>query len=211
MRGDDTSDNAPPTPGLTKVLDALLAGTSFGGGNVILGGRGGDMIEGRGGDDFIDGDASLTVSLTDTAAGGEINREITPVALRRKIERRHRGILRHSGQLTVTLDDSGVVTVAHLNGAGAGADGTDTLRHIEQLQPRSCLTGAARAGRISPAAAAIFRPEVRLMTPSFSTSLLRMTISLPTLLRGRTSRGSAASLTRRAGDGDDARDHRVRT
>ncbi len=37
--------------------------TSFGAGNIILGGDGSDIIEGRGGDDIIDGDAWLNVRI----------------------------------------------------------------------------------------------------------------------------------------------------
>ena len=37
--------------------------TSFGAGNIILGGEGSDIIEGRGGDDLIDGDAWLNVRI----------------------------------------------------------------------------------------------------------------------------------------------------
>ena len=37
--------------------------TSFGAGNIILGGGGSDLIEGRGGDDLIDGDAWLNVRI----------------------------------------------------------------------------------------------------------------------------------------------------
>src|SRR4029077_13620528 len=47
--------------GLQAVLDAALGGhiTSFGSGNLILGGDGSDIILGRGGDDVIDGDKWL--------------------------------------------------------------------------------------------------------------------------------------------------------
>ena len=38
--------------------------TSFGGGNIILGGAGSDIIEGRGGDDIIDGDRWLNVRIS---------------------------------------------------------------------------------------------------------------------------------------------------
>ena len=38
--------------------------TSFGAGNIILGGDGSDIIEGRGGDDLIDGDRSLNVRVS---------------------------------------------------------------------------------------------------------------------------------------------------
>ena len=38
--------------------------TSFGAGNIILGGDGSDILEGRGGDDLIDGDAWLNVRIS---------------------------------------------------------------------------------------------------------------------------------------------------
>ena len=38
--------------------------TSFGSGNIILGGEGSDIIEGRGGDDLIDGDKWLNVRIS---------------------------------------------------------------------------------------------------------------------------------------------------
>ena len=38
--------------------------TSFGAGNIILGGDGSDIIEGRGGDDLIDGDLALNVRIS---------------------------------------------------------------------------------------------------------------------------------------------------
>ena len=54
--------------GLINGLQALLGGgvTSFGSGNIILGGDGSDIIEGRGGDDLIDGDRSLNVRVSVT-------------------------------------------------------------------------------------------------------------------------------------------------
>ena len=58
--------------GLQALLDeALGAGqTSFGSGNIILGGDGSDVIEGRGGDDLIDGDKWLNVRLAGTDNAG---------------------------------------------------------------------------------------------------------------------------------------------
>ena len=38
--------------------------TSFGAGNIILGGEGSDIIEGRGGDDLIDGNNWLNVRIS---------------------------------------------------------------------------------------------------------------------------------------------------
>ena len=51
------------TPGIAIRPDATTPVTSFGSGNIMLGGDGGDIIEGRGGDDLIDGDAWLDVNI----------------------------------------------------------------------------------------------------------------------------------------------------
>ena len=48
--------------GLQELLGAGV--TSFGSGNIILGGDGSDIIEGRGGDDLIDGDQWLNVRVS---------------------------------------------------------------------------------------------------------------------------------------------------
>ena len=56
--------------GLIDELGTLLtdffgvAQTSFGSGNIILGGDGSDIIEGRGGDDLVDGDRALNVRIS---------------------------------------------------------------------------------------------------------------------------------------------------
>jgi len=51
--------------GMQTLLDDLLGlgQTSFGAGNIILGGAGSDILEGRGGNDLIDGDAALNVDI----------------------------------------------------------------------------------------------------------------------------------------------------
>ena len=50
---------------INGLQDFLGAGvTSFGSGNIILGGSGSDIIEGRGGDDLIDGDQWLNVRVS---------------------------------------------------------------------------------------------------------------------------------------------------
>ncbi len=58
-------ENIALIDGLQGLLDDLLGGpvTSFGDGNIILGGAGSDLIEGRGGNDLIDGDSWLNVRL----------------------------------------------------------------------------------------------------------------------------------------------------
>ena len=48
--------------GLQEFLGAGV--TSFGSGNIILGGDGSDMLEGRGGNDLIDGDRTLSVRIS---------------------------------------------------------------------------------------------------------------------------------------------------
>ena len=52
--------------GLIDGLQSFLGAgvTSFGSGNIILGGSGSDIIEGRGGDDLIDGDQWLNVRIS---------------------------------------------------------------------------------------------------------------------------------------------------
>ena len=80
LKGDDAvpaTDIDPGVPVGSNVLTArgiglvdglrglLPAGsTSFGGGNILLGGAGSDRLEGRGGDDVIDGDRWLDVRLS---------------------------------------------------------------------------------------------------------------------------------------------------
>ena len=49
-------------PGLAAILPA--GATSFGAGNIILGGPGSDLLEGRGGDDILDGDRWLNVQIS---------------------------------------------------------------------------------------------------------------------------------------------------
>ncbi|UCO99811.1 heme peroxidase [Metapseudomonas lalkuanensis] len=75
LKGDDRDAAAISTSGvngsiLTNI--GLIAGlqeflgagvTSFGAGNIILGGSGSDIIAGHGGDDLIDGDRSMTVYI----------------------------------------------------------------------------------------------------------------------------------------------------
>ena len=52
--------------GLQELLDGFFGTpqTSFGSGNIILGGSGSDIIEGRGGDDLLDGDQWLNVRVS---------------------------------------------------------------------------------------------------------------------------------------------------
>ncbi|WP_309679243.1 peroxidase family protein, partial [Polaromonas sp.] len=132
--------------------------TSFGAGNIILGGAGSDILEGRGGDDLIDGDKWLNVRISVRSATNpalEIDsvnslKDLVPRMLSGEINPSQLVAVREvltaagpnfdtavfSGNLAdysvVTNATSGVTTVTHQ--AGAGIDGTDRLTNIERLQ-----------------------------------------------------------------------------
>ncbi|WP_077525000.1 peroxidase family protein, partial [Metapseudomonas resinovorans] len=92
LRGDNAdaaeiAENGPLGSVLTQAGIDLINGlqeflgagvSSFGAGNIILGGAGSDIIEGRGGDDLIDGDRALNAYVSVRAnadgTGGEIRR-----------------------------------------------------------------------------------------------------------------------------------------
>ncbi|MDM0018336.1 peroxidase family protein [Variovorax saccharolyticus] len=144
---------------ITGLRDILPEGTtSFGAGNIILGGDGADLIEGRGGNDIIDGDAWLNVRIAVSnhvprVAGAtpitsvDSMKELVPYMLSGEINPSQLSIVReilHSdsadfdtavfsgprGNYTVTTGTDGVTTVTD----NVGTDGTDTLRNIERLQ-----------------------------------------------------------------------------
>ena len=142
LRGDDVAaadlqlanaeglDNVLRNDGLITGLSGLLGGaTSFAGGNIILGGAGSDTIEGRGGDDIIDGDAYLHVALSARVAGATIVREIRNEAGSSDFDRAVYSDVRASYDIVANGDGS--FLVAHAR--GSQADGTDTVRNIEEL------------------------------------------------------------------------------
>ena len=65
-----TQDGINLISGLQELLGTGV--TSFGSGNIILGGSGSDIIQGRGGNDIIDGDAWLNVRIS-VRAGMDAN------------------------------------------------------------------------------------------------------------------------------------------
>ena len=146
--------------GLQELLGANV--TSFGSGNIILGGSGSDIIEGRGGDDIIDGDRWLNVRISVRAsvdanglpAGAEIasfNSMSDPVLLQNMLTgvwnpaqlQAVREILQGNDAFDTAVFsgnqiDYGVFinedgTVAVVDNV-VGRDGTDTLISIERLQ-----------------------------------------------------------------------------
>jgi Ca2+-binding RTX toxin-like protein len=145
--------------GLQEVLGAGV--TSFSAGDIILGGDGSDLITGRGGDDIIDGDKWLDVQIG-VFAPEDVNHTGEPIALHQSmttlaasmfngtINPGQLGIVRtiktdvttgdidtaaFSGALAdydITRSTNGTVTVVHAR--GTEADGTDTLRNVEELK-----------------------------------------------------------------------------
>ncbi|WP_139721906.1 peroxidase family protein [Serinicoccus chungangensis] len=163
LRGDDRVDNDMVGHELTAAgvdriagLASILPGdgTSFTGGNILLGGAGADLIEGRGGDDLIDGDAWLDVQLrapdpatadtTDTrlhdglttlradTLAGRVNPGTVDIVRTVRTGTAATDTALFTGpraDYTITTAD-GVTTVVD----NVGTDGTDTLRNIEQLR-----------------------------------------------------------------------------
>jgi Ca2+-binding RTX toxin-like protein len=150
---------------LISGLQSLLGEgvTSFGAGNIILGGDGSDIIEGRGGNDIIDGDRWLNVRISvranDDGTGAEIASfnsmtELVPLMLNGTYNPGQlvavREILEGNGgfdtalfsgpsaNYTIITDDNGTP----FNGTddfvtvidNVGTDGTDRLINIERLQ-----------------------------------------------------------------------------
>ena len=176
LRGDDADAAQLPTAGaqgsvLTNIAlidglqDFLGAGvTSFGSGNIILGGDGSDIIEGFGGDDLIDGDAWLNVRISVRAnldgTGPEIASfdsmvDMVPFMLDGTYNPGQLQIVREilpgtggfdtaafSGNLadyTIITDDGGTPLdfgddVVTVIDNVVGRDGADRLTHIERLQ-----------------------------------------------------------------------------
>ncbi|MDZ4090979.1 MAG: peroxidase family protein [Arthrobacter sp.] len=172
LRGDDEVPSVPNTEvnvdGLSNELDAagiaringladlLPAGaTTFGAGNIIIGGSGSDEIWGNGADDIIDGDKWLNVRLSVVDGQGQETRTVTTLTeLQADIMagnvdpgnvRIVREILSSPGEADVdtaafsgAMDEydistvDGVTTVTHVG--GRAADGTDRITNVEKLR-----------------------------------------------------------------------------
>ncbi len=161
---------------ISGLQDLLGSGvTSFGAGNIILGGAGNDTITGRGGDDVIDGDKWLDVQIAGGPSGpvsslndlrvGLLNGTINPANL--SIVRSIKdgfvagnsdtavfAGLRSEYRITHGLDGRVIVT-----DLVAARDGTDTLLNIEMLQfadatiatpPNTPVTGSPAISDTSP-------------------------------------------------------------
>ncbi|UTW07477.1 peroxidase family protein [Pseudomonas benzenivorans] len=154
--------------GLQGFLDGMLGTptiptvTSFGAGNIILGGDGSDLLQGNGGDDLIDGDLWMNVRISvrenSDGTGAEIGSANSMAEL---VDDVFAGII-NPGQLvivreilpgdggfnfdtamyagplanyTIIENANGTFTVTDNGPDGlGGVEGSDTLRNIERLQ-----------------------------------------------------------------------------
>lgn len=163
------ADHALTTPGIITGLPVLLptGANPFTGGDIILGGGGSDIIQGRAGNDVIDGDALLNVQLDRDGNAGTANANtlagiqasLTPLTLpelgtmqiRRTVDATVRAgtdTAQYSdvfANCTVT-NNAGVLTVAHLGGAGATAPTRcETSRLCSLPTRRSCCRAPTRS------------------------------------------------------------------
>ena len=92
--------------------------TSFGAGNIILGGDGSDIIEGRMGDDIIDGDAALNMRIAvsghPTITSVDSMRELVPYMLSGEINPTQLSIVRE-----IVMSDSTDFDTAMFSGLRA--------------------------------------------------------------------------------------------
>jgi Ca2+-binding RTX toxin-like protein len=146
--------NAAGIARITGLAAILPPGaTSWGDGNIILGGAGSDLLEGRGGDDILDGDRWLNVQLTaPNPAGGPALRVDSLQQLKTAVfaGQINPGSITYIREI-ISTDGAGNIDTAVFTGpranytvvAGAGRvtvtdnvglDGVDTLFNIELLQ-----------------------------------------------------------------------------
>ena len=146
--------NAAGIARITGLAAILPPGaTSWGDGNIILGGAGSDLLEGRGGDDILDGDRWLNVQLTaPNPAGGPALRVNSLQELKTAVfaGQINPGSITYIREI-ITTDGAGNIDTAVFSGPRAnytvttqagrvivtdnvGTDGVDTLFNIERLQ-----------------------------------------------------------------------------
>ncbi len=147
--------NAAGIARITGLAAILPAGaTSWGEGNIILGGPGSDLLEGRGGNDILDGDRWLNVQLRGVLTNGtvklantlhELKTDVFSGALSPSAITFVRSIVStgvastdidtavFTGPLqnyTITVAPDRTITVID----NVGTDGTDTVRNVERLR-----------------------------------------------------------------------------
>ena len=138
--------------GLAAILPA--GATSWGEGNIILGGPGSDLLEGRGGNDILDGDRWLNVQLRGVLTNGtvrlanslhELKGDVFSGALSPSAISYVRSIVA-TGALATGIDTAlftgplgnySIVVAADRTITvrdNVGTDGVDTVRNVERLQ-----------------------------------------------------------------------------
>ncbi|MCU1531757.1 MAG: heme peroxidase, partial [Arthrobacter sp.] len=214
LRGTDTvpsdADTEVNVPGATNALDAegiaringlkdlLPAGaTSFGAGNILLGGAGNDEIWGNGADDIIDGNKWLNARLsvrndvsnpaTETRSASSL-KELQADIMAGAIDPGQIVIVREILDTPAAADidtaafsgpraeynistTAGVTTVDHTG--GTGNDGTDRITNVEQLRftDQTLALGDREAPFMTigtPASAATAVPVAGNVTATFS-------------------------------------------
>jgi Ca2+-binding RTX toxin-like protein len=179
--------------GLTALLAPGADGTS---GNILLGGPGADTIEGRGGNDLIDGDASLTVSLTHACANpgiatlGSIVAQIANGTISGTCTASKVSIVRQivstpgAGDVAVFTGRLNDYTVTQPGGPGtpvtvadkvAGRDGADVLRNIESLK---FGTSAPIAIAVAVSGQLPASPSALVITPSTGSTLGQQVVTI---------------------------------
>ena len=153
--------------------------TSFGAGNIILGGAGSDIIEGRGGNDIIDGDAWLNVQIgvyDDLAHTNLLTRhnsmtELTAAIFAGTINPGQLGIIREIR--TTALDGTPIgpdFDTAKFSDVNANYDGYQRGRPLDG-QPRHRRDARSPTGPIrltEHRAAAVLRSRDRRRTASIT-------------------------------------------
>ncbi|WP_294172139.1 peroxidase family protein, partial [uncultured Sphingomonas sp.] len=168
--------------GLQTLLGSGV--TSFGAGDILLGGDGSDLITGRAGNDIIDGDRWLNVRISVRENSDGTGREIGSANSMGELQSRIFNGTINPGQLVIAREikvangandtdiavfsgaraeydisygKDGTVTIAHVR--GNKADGTDTLRNIERARfsdSEIALNGSGSTGK----------PVIRDSTPT---------------------------------------------
>ena len=193
LHGDDLVPSVPNNEvnveGLTNELDAagiaringladlLPAGaTTFGAGNIIIGGSGSDEIWGHGADDIIDGDKWLNVRLSVLNSDGtersansltELQADIMAGKIDPGTVKIVREILSSPGETDVdtaafsgAMDEydistvGAVTTVTRTGGNGNTNDGTDRITNVERLRFSDQTIDLVPAVVVAPAAPA---------------------------------------------------------
>ena len=181
--------------GLQELLGPV---SSFGSGNIILGGGGSDIIDGRGGDDIIDGDRWLNVRVSVRDPNDHTQELFSVASIADLVPQMLSGEI-NPGQLEIVreiIDDNNGFDTALFSGPRAnytvinagdgivtvidnvGTDGIDRLTNIERLQFANDVEILVPGLNAQPVGAAqILLNNVPLAGPPQEGQLLRASIA----------------------------------